>query len=84
MCGPSIAKDILTGYFQNVIVRGTSAIKLIILKITPYNTPYVYKLSYVPNYRIASWQSTMTHKLTYMYKNSEFLFLFDALNFLPG
>jgi hypothetical protein len=26
----------------------------------------------------------MTHKLTYLYKNSKFLFLFNALNFFPG
>jgi hypothetical protein len=42
VCGPSIARDSGPGYYQIVQVRGTSDIKLIILKIFPNNAPYVY------------------------------------------
>lgn len=42
VCGPSIARDSEPGYYQIVQVRGTSDIKLIILKIFPNKAPYVY------------------------------------------
>ena len=42
VCGPSIARDSVPGYYQIVQVRGTSDIKLIILKIFPNIDPSVY------------------------------------------
>jgi hypothetical protein len=41
VCGPSIARDSEPGFYQIVQVRGTSDIKLIILKIMPNNDPNV-------------------------------------------